>query len=107
MAYLRFKALEILNARKPIPAQLPSNGVSDFFNENVFHMEQMRATHSPAVVSKVSESISKWENIDETTEDPVNIAVKSCAISKGATHVTHCFQPRTGGTAEKHDSFFD
>jgi glutamine synthetase len=107
MAYLRFKALEILNSRKPIPAQLPSNSVSDFFNENVFDMEQMRATLSPSVFNKVSQAIIKGEKIDETTADAVAIAVKSWAIGKGATHFTHWFQPLTGGTAEKHDSFFD
>ena len=107
MAYLRFKALEILNSRKPVPAHLPSNSVSDFFNENVFDMEQMRATLSPAVFGKVSQAIRKGEKIDETTADAVAIAVKSWAIGKGATHFTHWFQPLTGGTAEKHDSFFD
>src|SRR5690606_32919841 len=64
-------------------------------------------TLSPAVFSKVSQAIRKGEKIDETTADAVAIAVKSWAISKGATHFTHWFQPLTGGTAEKHDSFFD
>src|SRR5690606_8434738 len=45
--------------------------------------------------------------IDEDTADAVASAVKSWAISKGASHFTHWFQPLTGGTAEKHDSFFD
>ncbi len=86
---------------------LPSNSVSDFFNANVFGMEQMRATLSPAIFGKVSHAIKKGEKIDDTTADAVAIAVKSWAISKGATHFTHWFQPLTGGTAEKHDSFFD
>lgn len=107
MAYLRFKALETLNARQRVPVEQPSNSVSGFFNENVFDMVQMRATLSPAVFGKVSQAIIRGEKIDETTADAVAIAVKSWAIGKGATHFTHWFQPLTGGTAEKHDSFFD
>jgi len=45
--------------------------------------------------------------IDEATADTVASAVKAWAMAKGATHFTHWFQPMTGGTAEKHDSFFD
>ncbi len=107
MAHLRFKALEILSTRESVRVDLPSSNVSDFFGENVFDMEQMRSTLSPAVFGKVSQANIQGERIDETTADAVAIAVKSWAISKGATHFTHWFQPLTGGTAEKHDSFFD
>jgi glutamine synthetase len=67
----------------------------------------MRATLAPAVFKKVSNAIKNHEKIDETTADAVASAAKSWAIAKGATHFTHWFQPMTGGTAEKHDSFFD
>jgi glutamine synthetase len=70
-------------------------------------MEQMRATLAPAVFKKVSNAIKNHEKIDEATADAVASAAKSWAIAKGATHFTHWFQPMTGGTAEKHDSFFD
>jgi glutamine synthetase len=70
-------------------------------------MEQMRATLAPAVFKKVSQAIKNHEKIDESTADAVASAAKSWAITKGATHFTHWFQPMTGGTAEKHDSFFD
>jgi glutamine synthetase len=107
MAYLRFKALETLSSRLRVPVEQPSLSVSDFFNENVFGMEQMRAALSPAIFGRVSHAIIRGEKVDETTADAVAIAVKSWAIGKGATHFTHWFQPLTGGTAEKHDSFFD
>lgn len=107
MAHLRFKALEILSTRERVQVDLPSSNVSDFFGENVFDMDQMRSTLSPAVFGKVSQANIQGERIDETTADAVAIAVKSWAIGKGATHFTHWFQPLTGGTAEKHDSFFD
>lgn len=67
----------------------------------------MRATLAPAVFKKVSNAIKNHEKIDEATADAVASAAKSWAIAKGATHFTHWFQPMTGGTAEKHDSFFD
>jgi glutamine synthetase len=70
-------------------------------------MEQMRSTLAPAVFKKVSNAIKNHEKIDEVTADAVASAAKSWAIAKGATHFTHWFQPMTGGTAEKHDSFFD
>jgi glutamine synthetase len=107
MAKLRFEALKQLNERRKVHVELPTPHVSDFFGENVFGIEQMRATLAPAVFKKVSNAIKNHEKIDETTADAVASAAKSWAIAKGATHFTHWFQPMTGGTAEKHDSFFD
>lgn len=99
--------METLSSRTRVLVEQPSHSVSEFFNANVFGMEQMRATLSPSVFGKVSQAIKKGEKVDEITADAVAIAVKSWAIAKGATHFTHWFQPLTGGTAEKHDSFFD
>lgn len=107
MAHLRFKALDQLATRPKIHVELPSAKISDFFGESVFTIEEMRATLAPAVFKKVSQAIRNGEKIDETTADAVASAAKSWAITKGATHFTHWFQPLTGGTAEKHDSFFD
>ncbi len=107
MAKLRFEALKKLNERHKVHVELPTPLVSDFFGENVFGIEQMRATLAPAVFKKVSNAIKNHEKIDEATADAVASAAKSWAIAKGATHFTHWFQPMTGGTAEKHDSFFD
>jgi glutamine synthetase len=107
MAHLRFEALRLLNERPRMHMDLPSPRVSDFFGESVFSIDQMRASLAPAVFKKVSQAIKNHEKIDESTADAVASAVKSWAISKGATHFTHWFQPLTGGTAEKHDSFFD
>ncbi len=107
MAQLRFEALKKLNERSKVHVESSSPNISKFFGENVFGMEQMRATLAPAVFKKVSQAIKNHEKIDETTADAVASAAKSWAIGKGATHFTHWFQPMTGGTAEKHDSFFD
>ncbi|MBX2917244.1 MAG: glutamine synthetase III [Cyclobacteriaceae bacterium] len=107
MAQLRFEALKKLNERAKVPVEATTPHISKFFGENVFGMEQMRGTLAPAVFKKVSHAIKNHEKIDEATADAVASAAKSWAISKGATHFTHWFQPMTGGTAEKHDSFFD
>ena len=107
MAKLRFEALKKLNERTKVQVDISTNSISKIFGENVFGMEQMRSTLAPAVFKKVSKAIKEHEKIDETTADAVAQAAKSWAMSKGATHFTHWFQPMTGGTAEKHDSFFD
>ena len=107
MAHLRFEALKKLSERSRVRVDLPSPNVSKFFGENVFGNEQMRGTLAPAVYKKVSQAIKNHEKIDETTADAVAAAAKSWAMAKGASHFTHWFQPMTGGTAEKHDSFFD
>ncbi len=107
MAQLRFEALKKLNERTKVHVEATTPHISQFFGENVFGVEQMRATLAPAVFKKVSHAIKNHEKIDEATADAVASAAKSWAIAKGATHFTHWFQPMTGGTAEKHDSFFD
>ncbi|MFN3840528.1 MAG: glutamine synthetase III [Cyclobacteriaceae bacterium] len=107
MAHLRFEALKRLSSQPRVHVDAPSPTVSDFFGENVFSLEQMRGALSPSVFKKVSQAIVNHEKIDEATADAVASAAKSWALSKGATHFTHWFQPLTGGTAEKHDSFFD
>ncbi|MBS1559661.1 MAG: glutamine synthetase III [Bacteroidetes bacterium] len=107
MATLRFEALKKLDERVKVHVEIPTPNISQFFGENVFGIEQMRATLAPAVFKKVSNAIKNHEKIDEATADAVASAAKSWALAKGATHFTHWFQPLTGGTAEKHDSFFD
>ncbi|MEP2671637.1 MAG: glutamine synthetase III [Cyclobacteriaceae bacterium] len=107
MAHLRFKALNQLSERTKVHVDVPSTKISEFFGEDSFGMKQMLGSLAPAVFKKVSEAIKNHEKIDPETADAVASAAKSWAMSKGATHFTHWFQPLTGGTAEKHDSFFD
>jgi glutamine synthetase len=107
MSKLRFEALKILQERSNIKVELPSEKISDFFGENAFGIDAMRSTLSPDAFSKVMHAIDKGKKIDQETADAIAAAVKSWAMSKGCTHYTHWFQPLTGTTAEKHDSFFD
>jgi glutamine synthetase len=107
MAHLRFRALEQLSNRQKIHVEFPSAKASDFFGENIFGLSQMKTTLSSDVFKQVSQSIKNGQKIDTVTADAVAVAVKSWALAKGASHFTHWFQPLTGGTAEKHDAFFD
>jgi glutamine synthetase len=107
MAYLRFTALDKLTSRKPLDVTAPSDKISDYFGINTFDMPKMQQILSPDVYKKVKFYIDKGKKIDAETADAVAAAVKTWALSKGITHYTHWFQPLTGATAEKHDSFFD
>jgi glutamine synthetase len=67
----------------------------------------MKESLAPSVFKKVMEAIDKGSKIDSSTAEEIASAVKTWAMAKGVTHYTHWFQPLTGTTAEKHDSFFD
>jgi len=107
MAHLRFNALDIVSRRKTERIEAPSNKISDYFGQDVFSLSEMKASLAPEVFKKVSSAIDKGKKIDRETADQIASAVKTWAISKGVTHYTHWFQPLTGSTAEKHDSFFN
>ncbi|MBD1396247.1 glutamine synthetase III [Pontibacter sp. JH31] len=107
MAILRFKALELVSQRKPAEVALPSLKISEYFGENVFGFSALRATMSSENFKRLGRTIEAGEKVDRDLADAVAAAMKTWAMSKGATHYTHWFQPLTGSTAEKHDSFFD
>lgn len=107
MANLRFKALEMVEKRSTERVFPPSEKISDYFAEDAFTLDKMKATLSPDLYKRVAKAIEKGTKINEDTADAVASAVKMWAISKGVTHYTHWFQPLTGATAEKHDSFYD
>ncbi len=107
MATLRTKALELLNEREQVRAVPPANKVSEYFGQNVFSIGKMQSILSPDVFKKVKKAIEQEKKMDLESADAIASAVKSWAIDQGITHYTHWFQPLTGSTAEKHDSFFD
>ncbi|MBA9077306.1 MULTISPECIES: glutamine synthetase III [Rufibacter] len=107
MAILRFKALELVNQRPPVEVKQPSEKISDYYGCNVFGLEAMRATLSGDYFKRLQFAIRTGSKVDRHLADAVAAAMKTWALSKGATHYTHWFQPLTGETAEKHDSFFD
>ena len=107
MARLRFKAVEEAQNRPSTKVEIPVGKVTEFYGSNIFNDEVMRAMLSPEAYMKVTVAIKSGDKIDREIADEVAAAMKSWAVSKGATHYTHWFQPLTGGSAEKHDAFFD
>ncbi|WP_215907645.1 glutamine synthetase III family protein [Geomesophilobacter sediminis] len=75
------------------------------FGQNVFNQAVMRERLPKAVFKNLKKTIDEGLPLDPTIADVVATAMKEWAIEKGATHFTHWFQPMTGITAEKHDSF--
>ena len=104
---LRFQALEQTLQREPVKVQTPGGKISEYFGVNVFGTEAMRDTLSAEVFKEIMRTIEKGERMDPAVADSIASAMKSWAMSKGATHYTHWFQPLTGATAEKHDAFFE
>ena len=79
--------------------------VSDYFGCLVFDDRVMKANLSADVYASLRRTIDEGAKLDASVANAVAAAMKDWAISKGATHYTHWFQPMTGVTAEKHDSF--
>ncbi|BAK45113.1 glutamine synthetase III [Eggerthella sp. YY7918] len=79
--------------------------VPEYFGSLVFDDRVMKATLSSEVYASLRKTIDEGERLDGSVIDAVASAMKDWAIEKGATHYTHWFQPLTGITAEKHDSF--
>ena len=79
--------------------------VAEIFGENVFNDAVMRERLPKSVYRKLKKTIVEGKELDPGIADSVAQAMKEWAIERGATHYTHWFQPLTGVTAEKHDSF--
>ena len=79
--------------------------VTDYFGSMVFDDRVMKATLSAKVYASLKKTIDEGTELDIGVANAVASAMKDWAIAKGATHYTHWFQPLTGVTAEKHDSF--
>lgn len=107
MSTLRFRALEITMNRQPVKVNPPSAKISDYFGVNVFNKEAMKHFLNREAYKAVMAAIEHGVTIDRKMADQVALGMKDWATSKGATHYTHWFQPLTGSTAEKHDSFFE
>ncbi|UCS95648.1 glutamine synthetase III [Echinicola marina] len=107
MATLRQKSLMMVQSREQVSFEAPSHKISDYYGSEVFGLTEMKESLAPTVYKKVSEAIEKGSKIDSSSAEEVATAVKAWALSKGVTHYTHWFQPLTGSTAEKHDTFFD
>lgn len=106
MSTLRFNA--VIESLKQSPfAVNETNRRSEVFGSNVFNQTAMRQYLTKNALQIITAAIEKGSKIDRHTAEHISTGMKEWAISKGATHYTHWFQPLTGATAEKHDAFFD
>ena len=83
------------------------SSVTELFGENVFNETTMKARLPKETFKQLMKTIQGGEKLDPTVATVIANAMKDWAIEKGATHYTHWFQPLTGVTAEKHDSFIE
>ncbi len=103
---MRFEALKESYKRKALAIE-ESQKRSDLFAKNVFNDGKMLQFLTKEAYDKVKSAIFSGNKIDRKIANQVAEGMKAWAMSMGATHYTHWFQPLTGATAEKHDAFFD
>ncbi len=106
MSISRFEAISESYKRSNITHEEDGRR-SELFGLNVFNAERMLQHLTKDALESVQGAIFSGTKIDRKVADQVAEAMKGWAISMGATHYTHWFQPLTGSTAEKHDAFFD
>lgn len=85
----------------------PVGEITGTFGSDVFSVETMQTLLSAQTFKKLTKSIHNGAPLDPGIANEVASAMKEWAVSKGATHYTHWFQPLTGGTAEKHEAFLE
>jgi glutamine synthetase len=106
MNYLRKKSLENLFDKQPRSFENDQK-YSSLFASNVFTDAVLEQYVNKETFNQVAQAVNKGSKINRSYADQIAASVKAWALSKGATHYTHWFQPLTGGTAEKHDAFFE
>jgi glutamine synthetase len=102
---LRFDALKNLSGPNGAPP-VGNTKITAIFGENVFTLKAAREYLSDEGYKSLLASIRAGKKIDRTVANQIAAGVRQWAESKGVTHFTHWFQPLTGTTAEKHDTFF-
>ncbi len=109
MSLSRFQALDTILNRSGFELEyvdVPDPKISNFFGCNVFNDKAMKEYMTEEAFSNVKLAIESGAKLSREDADVVADAMKRWAMDHGATHYTHWFQPLTGRTAEKHDSFF-
>ena len=103
---VRFEALRIAWAHQPQHVTT-THRASVIFSQNVFTREKMKEYIASNIVEELFDLMDNEKTLSRDIANSVAIGMKKWAMELGATHYTHWFQPLTGGTAEKHDAFFD
>lgn len=106
MENLRFKAINDLSTQVNGVEVTGSAKITALFGENVFTMKTAREFLSDEAYKSLLTSIRGGKRIDRAVANQIAAGIRQWAESKGVTHYTHWFQPLTGTSAEKHDSFF-
>ncbi len=106
MATIRFNALQETLNRKPVFVEEKERR-SKTFAKFVFNEKTMLQYMTTEAYKSVKDAIEFGHKIDRKIADQIAVSMKDWALSNGATHYTHWFQPLTGSTAEKHDAFFE
>jgi glutamine synthetase len=107
MSTIRFFALQESQNRKPVEVKEISGSRSELFGANVFNDTSCKKFMTKEAYAALKDAVNHGKKIDRKIADQVASAMKAWAMTKGATHYTHWFQPLTGATAEKHDAFFE
>jgi len=102
---LRFNAIRGLTDVPEYKAESTAR-ITEIFGSNVFTLKTAREFLSDEAYKSLLASIKAGQKIDRSMANQIASGIRSWAESKGVTHFTHWFQPLTGTTAEKHDSFF-
>ena len=106
MNNLRFEALrKIANQERSV--YVPNDNRFDHFAENVLDDNKLQNYLSKSAFKEMTQASHKGTQINRSLAEQIAQAMKVWALEKGATHYTHWFQPLTGATAEKHESFLD
>ncbi len=104
---MRFESLKTAAGRKNKLTNKVKVNFTKLYNSNVFDDSAMRDFLSKEAYESVSKAIHQGKTINRKMAEHVAAGMKRWALSKGASHYTHWFQPLTGSTAEKHDSFWE
>lgn len=110
MSLNRFNAIDTILNRSELDlgyVEAPSTRIAEFFGANVFGDAAMQQYLDEATYLNVKKAVQNGEKLSRETAASVAAGMQKWAMEKGATHFTHWFQPLTGRTAEKHDSFFN
>ena len=107
MPNIRFQSLEALSSRKPTEFIVPDGGVPSYYGKHVFNQKAMQSWLGAEAYKSVMSATQHGTKIERSMADQIASAMKAWSNTLGATHYTHWFQPLTGATAEKHDSFFE
>ena len=102
---LRFDAIKQLATKAEVDVKGPAK-ITAIFGENVFTLKTAREYLSDEGFKSLNTSVKGGKKIDRSVANQIAAGLRQWAESKGVTHYTHWFQPLTGTTAEKHDSFF-